>query len=750
MIDLVKQIVDNSEVKCCFSSRPEKAIQKDFGRSNQLRLQDLTRADIATFVDEQLGNFPQVRRLPNIPERQRRRLRSTIVDKADGVFLWVELVVTSQVIGIKNEDSLEILWERLSSLPTEVEGLYSKMLSRIDKFYCREAAWYIDLALTSYIYPFTHQTSPIFSTLTDYDTQWESQFKVKGVEYFLSNLCAFTIAKLGLTDRYPLTDHLTPDNFAQKCSDTYARLLLTCAGFLEVDIGTCWANEAERIELLGSWQRWKPQGVNLVHGGINWAYAHVRFCHRTALDFFRPGQEGFAFMQEFKTTQQCWWLLPSAISLGRMALFNSDDPQIHIFDHVGCMMKFASDSDPQAGNVLQPSLELMDYFQDMVGQFYQKHHVVRDADKWPHWWFEELRAMRYPNRSKSSILGALQLQTSNAFVDLATFFNVFWYTRHALQRTTSTPSKVTRLALLTAMDPYRDRTWIHDSVHLRSDVMRRYKRRCWGVDWGLRYWNQVKMLMELVSSGADPNAGQNVTLWQQTLAFLYKQKYTCYGLLIDGDRTDKDYECVLDAFLNAGADSKAVVSTEWSCNFRNCFQICFDTSMVPLIPSKKHEETRVGAKDDSQMDGIMTQQSRNPQVHMFVETCDFDHFRDCDDASACALWTTDGVTLSDPQTLIFCDKLRRLLDVTRMEKLDLVQDMPNWLRNQIRDDCEQCQDKTGHDCPDYPLEPLSDDEDFDCMRPLLGLQGSIPMVSGKPIPVDFPPGCFEDEQDNRG
>jgi hypothetical protein len=58
-----------------------------------------------------------------------------IVEKADGVFLWVRIVVKSLLEGLRNRDDIAILRERARLLPKELEPLYEHLLERIGPFY---------------------------------------------------------------------------------------------------------------------------------------------------------------------------------------------------------------------------------------------------------------------------------------------------------------------------------------------------------------------------------------------------------------------------------------------------------------------------------------------------------------------------------------------------------------------------------------------------------------------------------------
>lgn len=55
-----------------------------------------------------------------------------VVEKADGVFLWVEIVVKSLINGIRNWDEPEDLRKRVRLLPKKLEPLYEHLISLIE------------------------------------------------------------------------------------------------------------------------------------------------------------------------------------------------------------------------------------------------------------------------------------------------------------------------------------------------------------------------------------------------------------------------------------------------------------------------------------------------------------------------------------------------------------------------------------------------------------------------------------------
>jgi hypothetical protein len=138
---LFKQITTSVNVKVCVSSRPLLAFEDAFNNFPRLRLQDLTFSDIRNYVNDTLGMDPKYQRLLLIEMDLAPELVKEIVTKANGVFLWVVLVVKSLLDGLTNRDGIEDLQRRLRLLPSDLEALYRHMLfSRIDPFYHRKTS----------------------------------------------------------------------------------------------------------------------------------------------------------------------------------------------------------------------------------------------------------------------------------------------------------------------------------------------------------------------------------------------------------------------------------------------------------------------------------------------------------------------------------------------------------------------------------------------------------------------------------
>jgi hypothetical protein len=125
--------------------------QVAFGEQNypSLRLEDLTRNDILLYVQAKLGGHKTYREYIHEDNLRGVNLVDEVVSKANGVFLWVYLVVRSLQRGLENEDRLPDLHRRLQALPTDLEDYFRHMLDNVDPLYKVDAAKCFDVALQS-------------------------------------------------------------------------------------------------------------------------------------------------------------------------------------------------------------------------------------------------------------------------------------------------------------------------------------------------------------------------------------------------------------------------------------------------------------------------------------------------------------------------------------------------------------------------------------------------------------------------
>ncbi|KAI1736544.1 hypothetical protein F4680DRAFT_257371 [Xylaria scruposa] len=140
LIEFLQDIIDLGNIKVCVSSRPWTSFEDAFCHKPSLRLEDLTYDDVKKFVDSRFDAEPLFRGLRHREGKYAEVLIESIVSRAQGVFLWVALVVSSLIAGLNSGDRVSDLEKRLALLPPDLEGLYEKILLSLDPFYLDHAA----------------------------------------------------------------------------------------------------------------------------------------------------------------------------------------------------------------------------------------------------------------------------------------------------------------------------------------------------------------------------------------------------------------------------------------------------------------------------------------------------------------------------------------------------------------------------------------------------------------------------------
>lgn len=141
LIEVVYTLSKQTWAKICVSSRPWNIFRDAFGSDENcwLKLEDLTREDIKTYVQDKLG-------LSLSKEESYRQLVRTIVKKAEGVFLWVYLAVRDLLEGIRDGDRPRDLFRKVNGFPPDLEEFLQCILASIDPAHQQEAEKHFQLA----------------------------------------------------------------------------------------------------------------------------------------------------------------------------------------------------------------------------------------------------------------------------------------------------------------------------------------------------------------------------------------------------------------------------------------------------------------------------------------------------------------------------------------------------------------------------------------------------------------------------
>jgi hypothetical protein len=114
--------------KILVASRPEASFIDRFAQCPTLRLQDCTAHDIQHYVTGELRLKTQDSQLGDDDSAGLSSLAEAVVSRANGVFLWVKLVVADLVVGIQYVASYDELRRKLNGLHDDLNDLFKQIL----------------------------------------------------------------------------------------------------------------------------------------------------------------------------------------------------------------------------------------------------------------------------------------------------------------------------------------------------------------------------------------------------------------------------------------------------------------------------------------------------------------------------------------------------------------------------------------------------------------------------------------------
>lgn len=130
IIALLRKIVHtgNGNIKVCLSSRPWPIFESAFGTIPHLKLQDLTLKDRQHYAVDKFNKDARMRRIIAKQPESGAAMIDEIVERADGVFLWVILVVRALLGDMRTDDTVQDINDRLNLFPTDLEDFFRHTL----------------------------------------------------------------------------------------------------------------------------------------------------------------------------------------------------------------------------------------------------------------------------------------------------------------------------------------------------------------------------------------------------------------------------------------------------------------------------------------------------------------------------------------------------------------------------------------------------------------------------------------------
>lgn len=131
VIERLLDICDSDNLKLIVSSRPWPSLTRALEASHHICLEDLSRNDMAAYVNEGLTRAWATQTGNSNVENDSRALRDLVCEvthKSEGVFLWTSLVIETLASQIRMGKEFESLFSTLQHFPKDLEAYYKTMI----------------------------------------------------------------------------------------------------------------------------------------------------------------------------------------------------------------------------------------------------------------------------------------------------------------------------------------------------------------------------------------------------------------------------------------------------------------------------------------------------------------------------------------------------------------------------------------------------------------------------------------------
>ena len=274
LLRFITQFSNFHSVKFVISSRRHNSFDDQLPTDNKIQLHELTARDLNTYVTTKLNAFAQQDTLSEITRKDVETLASQIVRKAEGVFLWVVLVVKDISKGFRDRNSIQELEARIKDLPADLELLFLRLLDRIQNRYHSRTAQIIQIILAA---------------------------QPRGLYFvdFVFAMDSISTSRKGRLARsfYKAWSHHHQEKWLEKWFQIAgAEVNALCDNFLQ------YSNTVKSSEPNKSWDSQRPQWAVQSDTSSNVVYfldPGIEFLHRTVRDFFNDSSPGREFLRRF-------------------------------------------------------------------------------------------------------------------------------------------------------------------------------------------------------------------------------------------------------------------------------------------------------------------------------------------------------------------------------------------------------------------------------------------------------------------
>ena len=247
--------ISEGNLKLCLSSRPWPVFEKAFQNLPTLRLQDLTYQDMVQYVTDRFRGDEGLGKMPHDEVVEGENLVTELVTRANGVFLWVTLVVRFLTKSFCEGDRMVDLRKRLLLLPTDLDDLFQYTL--------------FDIQADSTL----HEASSIFQLIRAREAMCEFTGEIASTSLTLWELAlARELYEKSVVDRGLHREK--NEDALRRCQDTKSTVNECCAGLLGIK-----DNTRQHLREVGI------EDHSMSTSEIKLIRSKVTYIHRTVRDF---------------------------------------------------------------------------------------------------------------------------------------------------------------------------------------------------------------------------------------------------------------------------------------------------------------------------------------------------------------------------------------------------------------------------------------------------------------------------------
>ena len=258
--------ISKGNIKLCLSSRPWSVFEKAFQNLPTFRLQDLTYQDMVEYVTDKFRGDQGLRTMLQDEALDGEKLVAELVIRADGVFLWVTLVVRFLTRSFCKGDLVLDLGKRLLLLPTSLDDLFQYTL--------------FDIQSSSSL----HEASSIFQLIRAREAVCEFTGDLTSTSL---NMWELALAREPYGEAIATELRREKNNDAlRRCQDTKAIVNGCCAGLLGIK-----DNTRQQLREIGI------EGHSMSASEVKLIRSKVTYIHRTVRDFLMSPDAWNALLQ---------------------------------------------------------------------------------------------------------------------------------------------------------------------------------------------------------------------------------------------------------------------------------------------------------------------------------------------------------------------------------------------------------------------------------------------------------------------